>query len=323
MNRLQKKCFLASAALHGLLLAVLVFGPAFLKPEKHVIPNQPLLSMVPRKLIDEALSGGGDPAPQPSSTPAPTVAEAQATPPMNPPAASQEARSEPPPKVEKKIEPLEPPAAPPTPSSKQARTKPKPKIKPVAEPGETVEDAPPKKIEPTATTKKKPEKVLDLKPATRGTDEAAVQKTRAEAKAQAEAQARAEKAAREAWEGTLGSLRKNLTGPSTTIQTLGGTGGEAYANYSQAIKKLYTDAWLTPNDVTDEKATVKVEITVARDGRIISAEITGRTGISSLDNSVRRALDRVRRLPAFPDGAKDLQRSFELNFNLKAKRSLG
>lgn len=315
MSRLQKKCVLASAALHGLLLAILVFGPAFLQGEKPVSDNRPLLVVIPRKLIDEALSGGGEPAaqaqeisPPAASTPPtakPPVAE------VSPPA---EVKPTPTPKVEKRIEPVEPPAENPTPPKSNPRTKPKLKPKPEPETAEPIDKAPPKK---------KPDVVIELKPGTRNNEQAAAQKVKADVKAKAEAQARAEKAAREAWQGAIGGLRKSLTGPSTTIRDLGDSGGEAYADYGQAIKTIYTDAWRTPNDVTDEKATVKVEIVVGRNGRVISARITGRTRIPSLDDSVQRALDRVRNLPPFPDGAKDLQRSFELNFNLKAKRSLG
>src|SRR5262245_1617797 len=58
MTRLEKKCFLASAALHGLLVVVLLFGAAFLGPSK----EKPLINrmnVVPSRLVDAALSGGG------------------------------------------------------------------------------------------------------------------------------------------------------------------------------------------------------------------------------------------------------------------------
>ena len=60
MNRLQKKCFVASAGLHLLLGLILVIGPAFLvsqsKPD-----NMPVLDFVPLKTVDALMSGGGDP----------------------------------------------------------------------------------------------------------------------------------------------------------------------------------------------------------------------------------------------------------------------
>ena len=57
MNRLQKKCALASVFLHGLLVVVLLFGAAFVtKPEP--IPTQ-RINFVPSRFVDSALSGGG------------------------------------------------------------------------------------------------------------------------------------------------------------------------------------------------------------------------------------------------------------------------
>src|SRR6266404_2711288 len=59
MNRTQKKCFIASAGFHLLLVVVLFVGPAFLsrrsKPD-----NLPVLDFVPFKTVDSAMSGGGD-----------------------------------------------------------------------------------------------------------------------------------------------------------------------------------------------------------------------------------------------------------------------
>ena len=52
MSRLQKKCFLASASLHGLLFLVLLVGPAFLVSRDR-IDDLPTLDIIPAKLIDE------------------------------------------------------------------------------------------------------------------------------------------------------------------------------------------------------------------------------------------------------------------------------
>src|SRR2546425_3328589 len=58
MTRLEKKCFLASAALHGLLLLVILFGAAFLGPSKEKsLPNR--INVVPSILVENALAGGG------------------------------------------------------------------------------------------------------------------------------------------------------------------------------------------------------------------------------------------------------------------------
>ncbi len=60
MNRLQKKCFIASTGLHLTLSLVLLVGPAFLSPKSQQ-QNVPLIDFVPAKLIESSLAGGGNP----------------------------------------------------------------------------------------------------------------------------------------------------------------------------------------------------------------------------------------------------------------------
>ncbi|MEW6159377.1 MAG: energy transducer TonB, partial [Verrucomicrobiota bacterium] len=106
---------------------------------------------------------------------------------------------------------------------------------------------------------------------------------------------------------------------------LGPGGGEAFASYRQVVERIYDEAWIRPSETTDDNSNVKVRIVVARDGRIISDDILQRSGNVSLDKSVQQALDRVRRrgLPPFPEGSKDAQRSFTINFNLLPRRQFG
>ena len=89
------------------------------------------------------------------------------------------------------------------------------------------------------------------------------------------------------------------------------------------MKTYYDQAWIDPEEVSDDDATVEVKVVIARDGRVISDSIIKRSGIPALDKSVQNALDRVEKLPPFPEGAKEAQRTFIINFNLKAKRLLG
>src|SRR5438034_6631340 len=63
MTRQQRKCVLASAALHSLLFAILFLGPAFLSPSRKTAENLPLLTVIPARLIDQAASGGGSAPP--------------------------------------------------------------------------------------------------------------------------------------------------------------------------------------------------------------------------------------------------------------------
>jgi len=70
-------------------------------------------------------------------------------------------------------------------------------------------------------------------------------------------------------------------------------------------------------------ANTKVSVTIGHDGSVISSRILNPSGDSRVDASVRRTLDRVTFVAPFPEGAKEKERTFIINFNLKAKRLLG
>ena len=77
MNRLQKKCVIATAGIHLLLLLILVFGSAFFSPRPKPDDTQ-LLDVIPANLIDAAFNSGvrnaTPPAPAPVVTPPPQPA---------------------------------------------------------------------------------------------------------------------------------------------------------------------------------------------------------------------------------------------------------
>ena len=118
---------------------------------------------------------------------------------------------------------------------------------------------------------------------------------------------------------------QNLDGLTKgTVVDIRGPGGEAYANYAQWVKTVYEDAWDPADDLLDDESTAQVTVTILKNGDVITARITKRSGVSSLDKSVQRALDKVRTIGRpFPEGAKEDQRTFTINFNLKAKRLTG
>jgi TonB family protein len=124
----------------------------------------------------------------------------------------------------------------------------------------------------------------------------------------------------EALAAALKALRSNLSS-GTTID-MPGNSSVAYANYASIVKSKYTQAWTPPDDTTTDDANVKVSITIANNGTVISAHIIGASGDASVDNSVQKTLDRVQLIAPFPDGAKEKERTYTINFNLKAKRML-
>ena len=86
------------------------------------------------------------------------------------------------------------------------------------------------------------------------------------------------------------------------------------------MQRVYTDAWRIPEDVTDDEATVKVSVTIAHAGHVISSRIIQSSGSKLVDKSIQATLDRVTFVWPFPEGSKDSQKTFNISFSLKAKK---
>jgi TonB family protein len=268
MNRLQKKCVIASAGFHLSLVLILIFGAAFFSSDS-ATKDVPIIDFIPLKTIDDARSGGGNPRAQPPPASQPPAPQPPAPQPLTVQAAQP-------------VTPVEPPKDT-TPDPENVESKPKPR----------------RKIEVnTNLVRSDPN------------DKASVEKRARDERRRAAATALSDAA---------NGLKSSLS-PSTTIEMRGpGGGGVPYANFLSAVKSIYTDAWLAPVGVTDDSATTTAEITIARDGRVISATITRFSGNSAVDQSVQATLDRVRVAVPLPDDAKEDRRTVTINFNLKAK----
>jgi len=311
MSRLRARCFLASAAGHGLLALLLLAGSGFLRARRAPEPL-PILRFVPARLVDAMVVGGGSPegsrapaAAVPMPLPAPPLASRAPSPapaPPKPRAAAKPARSAP------EKEP-----------SRLDLNEPKPgrRSRPVARSGAADSGAGDRD---KSSGKRQIE--ANLRPTVRkpaGPDDEA-----------AETQAGLAALARQA----AAAQRARITGAAATLEgKLGagslsavpfGPGGETYANYGLFVLSLYDWAWQPPEEISDELATVKVKLVIAREGKVISSEILAKSGLAALDKSVREALGRVNDIgKPFPEGAKEDQRTFIINFNLKAKHRLG
>lgn len=309
MNRFQKKCLVASTGLHGFLVLLLVFGSAFFVSKEK--PPTQRLNVVPTIVIENALAGGGGNPnlprtedrqkgetllPQPAAAAPPEPAAPQPKPPQPQP---------PPPKPEiSKAEKKKP--NPPTPKQ------PKPTDIAKLKPAETTPEAKPR-IDLT-----------ELKPIARSDKDKQRAKQEAEAR-EATRQQRIADAQRQKVAQQIGiaadAMQRGFKG-GTQVE-VGGPGGEAYANYASLVQAAYEDAWHIIQDLTDDDEIAVVRVTITRDGRVVAARITDRSKSASMNKSVQRALDAVKRLPPFPDFIKEPERSFTIEFNLKAKRLLG
>jgi TonB family protein len=315
MNRLQKKCFVVSASLHGFLLVALVFGTAFLRSEKKMIDIGPVIDIVNAIPTDRMVNSGGNPNGNP-----------------NPPAPA------PPPKVTP--QPLPPQ---PKPEPEPPQPKPKPPEPKVVKKPDPVPDVPKIKAELPVQKPKKVEKkplVKETPPVSKPISTKVVVRTNDPVRM---AQALAQKAAREKAEreyarkvaqynaerarvisqvgGIVGGVGKSLT-HSTVVAPLG-PGSLAFANYGAIVRDIYDRAWHIGQDLTDDDSTAVARVTIRKDGTVEEAKLYRRSGNSLLDKSVQRALDTVRKVAPFPEGATDSERTFNIEFNLKTRKAVG
>jgi TonB family protein len=300
MERIQKKCLIASVATHGLLLALLVVGAAFIKPPqpREIIP----IKYFSGKLVDSVLNGGGGGAPQ-------VIRSAQPPTPA-PPAPA-------PPTPHTQVDPPAPPPPPATSSKKKAEVEPPVSVRDngllKANKSKTITDtadsSSKSKINTKLTTRSKTsDKNSKSKPSDSGNPSS---KTNARLTA---------------FNKAVGELGKGLTSGGLAMSDFPGTGaggGPGAANYSQAVLGAYDDAWNPPAELAEDAAVAFVRITVHRTGRIVDARIVTRSNNALMDRSVLNALEAVKSLPPFPEGAKDLERVFKIEFNLKVKRGIG
>jgi TonB family protein len=287
MTRLQKKCFIAVAGTH-LLLVVVLLCSGFIKPSPKPDDTQ-LLDVIPANVIDQAFRSGVRGATPPPPTP---IVQPQPQPPQPP-------------------QPQPPQPEPPKPDKPQPPEKIQPPVTKPDEPTET-KPKPQHKIDVnlTRTVRKKPATETDNR--------------QAEAEAEAKAAAKAAQKLRDARIKAIRSAARSIRddASSSTTVDMPGDSTAAYADYASVVKTVYTEAWILPDSAENDEANVKVSVTIANDGRVTDAHIVDRSGDASVDSSVQRTLDRVRQIEPFPDGATDKERTYIINFNLKAKRQL-
>jgi TonB family protein len=187
--------------------------------------------------------------------------------------------------IDKLLAPAAPVAAPPAPAP------PKPK------------QPEPKKVQPKPKPKPKP---IPPKPKIKVNLNSNVRKPDAQKK---ESQKEAAKR-----QTALNKLQTKLSDRTSVNVPLG---RYASANYESLIRRKYMDATIHPGAISGDPV-VKVRLVIARNGRILSARVTGKSGVASWDRSVQKALDRVKFIKPFPESMKGSQQTFNLNFNSRS-----
>ncbi|MCU0786168.1 MAG: TonB C-terminal domain-containing protein [Verrucomicrobia bacterium] len=141
----------------------------------------------------------------------------------------------------------------------------------------------------------------------------------------ADVDARATAKRREIFNRTLHNLREGLSS-GTTVEIYGpGGGGPTYADFFQAVKTVYANAWAgtVPDGATDANTFVKVKVTIARDGTVVSARIVQASGKPLVDKSVQSLLERVKKAAPIPEGSKDSERTVEITLRVNTPALAG
>ena len=223
---------------------------------------------------------------------------------------------EPPPKLVK----VEPRPLPPSAKGKEAPVKKETKKTKEPEP-------PPAKTAPTKSTVK----IADTKTLiSRKSEEDAKAKQKAETEERALSVAAA-KAAQQAhlqrvakMKAILGGIPGGLSSPvDIHIDAGGGPNAAAFLDYGQMMVRIYEQMWLVPANLNDSLSIVSVTVTVARNGRVLKSQLLKPSGNSAIDKSVGETLQKVIQFEPFPASFREAQKTFNIDFNLKAKRNTG
>ena len=221
MNRLQKKCLIATAGFHLLLVLTIVFGAAFFT--SHTKPNPTdAVTVIPSILVDATFNSGVKNAQPPAPTP-PT--------------------------------PPQPVQQPPTPQPPQP--KPEPVKQPEPEPVKR-QKLSPDDLKPLEPAKPEPKKVeISLTPVVRKVPKVTPDTSEADAQ---RAAAKAAKLRAKAIANAARAIKENASS-ATAVDTMPGTGSVSYANYASVVKSIYEQAWTPPDDTASDDAITKVSVT--------------------------------------------------------------
>ena len=325
MDRTLQRCLVGSTAAHAaVLLLVLLLGG--LAARKVMEPDVPVLQIIPTdlRLTMGDQIGGGTPNPLPQANKEvpgkPPVAQPQATPTATPPPLA----PTPTPKLREDPPPLEP-ATKPTTTPVVTKSSP-PKIEVAKEPrlmakaqdvdASRLPDKPIKMAStPTVQTSSARRRRTDEdKKATEEAAEAAAAASRARAERISTARTLAEKLS-----GAATGVSKNI-GATTQIE-MPGPGGAAYAPYYSYLQAFLKQQWRKPTTSSEQEAATSVELTIGRDGTLLSAEIAHRSGVKSLDASVEELFRRVRKLNPLPSEFGDARMVVPVKFVLDSSAS--
>ncbi|MBN2641211.1 MAG: TonB family protein [Victivallales bacterium] len=194
----------------------------------------------------------------------------------------------PPPKPVKLPEPIKP-QQPVTPPKPVIPSKPQPTFRPS---GKTVVKPQPKPEPKTVTRVTSPNITVSTNIIRRDPPVKTTTSTPAKTREQLEAELRA---ALQRQQGAIGTPQQGIN--------------SMVVSYAQRIGAYLRPQWNQParEDVGGRQPEVAIKINVSASGNVISAVITRPSGIAAMDNSVKRLLNSLRRVPAPPSGIRSVE----------------
>jgi len=323
--------------MHALLFVIVCVAPAFLSEKPRA--STPVINMIDPRLLDALDS-------QPASASPPAPAAAPVAPAVAPPApvpklveAPRPVEPTPPPPAPRRAEPVKPKEVAKEPPPRPAKVEPRPlpvtakgREAPVKKTAKKAKEPEPPPVKPAKTAPAK--STIKIANTTTLVSRKADDDLKAKQKAEAEERAQsiaAAKAAQQAhlqrvakMKSILGGVRGGLSSPvDIHIDAGGGPNAQAFLDYGQMMVRIYEQAWLVPPNLSDTLAVVGVTVTVARNGRVLDWQLRRPSGNSAIDKSVRETLQKVFQFEPFPASFREPQRTFNIDFNLKAKRTTG
>jgi colicin import membrane protein len=117
-------------------------------------------------------------------------------------------------------------------------------------------------------------------------------------------------------QGETGSGRQaaGQSGSGTGAGGGGGIGGTGYGltpeqarfgRYYMAVFNKIQSAWVLPHYYEQKQLMAIVEITIRKDGRIVTSQFEKKSGNANFDRSVMRAIQKANPLPPLPPGIKE------------------
>jgi len=305
MKRLQRKCLVASAFTHGLLLLLIFIGSAFISKKPTIETPAFELIDIPKNLVDDPnVLGGGNPnvtaMPLPRPPPQTPVTQQETTPPPQEPKPAPKPVE---PVKEAVREPVKPAPAEPI---KQPEPKPEPKNK-QPDPDSFDLSKAVKKTQP------KPEKEPSNFDFTKASKKVIKPSKDAKEPSDSEETARGEREKRvaSARAGALSESMKRVQGGLSSVggsYEVPGPGGNSLS-YIFALQKRYRDAWV--GATTAGQNGVQVEIEIAKDGTVLSAKIIKRSGNAEYDRAAQMTINRVKKVDPLPEGTKEPKRTYK------------